>query len=105
MNRRDFVRRMFGLAVTVAAHPFIPLPRTAYQKLAEHASLYGVPYHMSDATAGTWMGITRSETPMWTASYKGPGRPIDKEVMIAIKKMMETAMNDMRNNLDKEYFK
>jgi hypothetical protein len=105
MTRRDFVRKIFKIAVTIAASPYIPLPKTAYGKLAQHASLLGIPYHQSNATTGTWLGITRSETSFWSSKPVGPGRPIDKEVIIAIKKLMETAMEDSQNELNKAYYK
>lgn len=98
MTRRDFAKRMFELAVTIAASPFIPLPKTAYQKLASYNHLYGIPYHQSDASTGTWLGIVRSEVPMWN-SKPLQGRPIDKEVMRAIKKMLDSIEKDKMKEL------
>lgn len=31
---------------------------------------HGIPYHQSDASTGTWMGITRTTTPEFRADYK-----------------------------------
>lgn len=61
MNRRDFMRTMFGTAVTVAVSQIIPV-RTALGKLQEH----GLDYGLNDGTIGTWMGIQRSTHPIWS---------------------------------------
>ena len=60
MNRRDFMRRMFGTAVTVAVGQIIPVPKYAWDKLG-----HGIDWGLNDGTIGTWMGIQRSTHPMW----------------------------------------
>lgn len=43
---------------------YVPHPaQIAFFNQTEPLSLYGVPYHMSNASAGTWLGIVRSTTP------------------------------------------
>lgn len=59
MNRRQFMRTMFGTAVTVAVGQIIPAPKYAWDKL------HGIDWGLNDGTVGTWMGIKRSTEAMW----------------------------------------
>ena len=45
---------------------FIPHPKQVefFNRPIDMDRLYGIPYHESNACAGTWMGIVRSTTPL-----------------------------------------
>jgi hypothetical protein len=59
MKRREFIKSLFVAAVAsqvpVDCSPPPPL------------SLYGIPYHQSNAFSGTWLGIDRSTYPQWSS--------------------------------------
>lgn len=98
------MRRMFGVTVTIAVPNIYPV-RTAYGKLLEHASLYGIPYHVSDSSYGTWLGIKRAEQPFWTSSYVAGTGKIDENMIKLIRKMMDKSVQEMRLELDRNLFK
>jgi hypothetical protein len=79
MNRRTFMRAL--LAVPLA--PFIPIPKRAIDKI------YGIDWGLNDATVGTWMGITRSTTPMFHSWVHKPTGKLDKELIAMIRKLMD----------------
>lgn len=93
MNRRSFITAL--LAVPLA--PLIPYrPKLAIDKL------YGIDWGLNDATVGTWMGITRSTTPMFVSSWVHPpgGAAINRDMIALIRKMMDSAMADNQRLLD-----
>ena len=90
MNRRSFIRTL--IAVPLA--PLIPIPKRAVDKL------YGIDWGLNDATVGTWMGITRSDTPMFRSWVHKPTGKLDKELIAMIRKMMDKAVEDNRRQLD-----
>ncbi len=103
MNRRDFMRRMFGTAVTVAV-PNIFIPKTAYGKL------YGIPEALNDGAYGTWMGIKRASHSTWAARVPVQNGMIRQDLIIAIKKMMDNALEKnweiiLGNDKQMDYFK
>lgn len=76
MERRTFLRLLALGAVATAIDPeellwtpkrnviYVPHPaQIAFFNQEEPLSLYGVPYHQSNAMAGIWMGITRTTEP------------------------------------------
>jgi hypothetical protein len=82
MNRRAF---LYSLVIApFVAKIKIPV-KTAYGKL------FGIPYHETNATSGTWLGFDRSVMPQW--SYKpAADKPISKELIAMIKKLMDDGM-------------
>jgi hypothetical protein len=90
LNRRTFIRAL--IAVPLA--PFIPIPKLAIDKL------YGIDWGLNDATVGTWMGITRSTTPMFRSWIHKPTGKIDKELIALIRKMMDDASNHYQHQID-----
>ena len=93
LNRRTFMRAL--LAVPLAS--LIPYrPKQAIDKL------YGIDWGLNDGTVGTWMGITRSSTPMFVSSWVHPpgGTAISKDMIALIRKMMDKAMDDYQERLD-----
>lgn len=73
MNRRSF----FHLLIASGIVPFIPKPKFAWNKInplwnphpkqieflnqTVPVSLYGIPYHCSNASSGQWLGFNRTE--------------------------------------------
>lgn len=56
MNRREWIKSV--LSAVVASQIPIDLSPASLP-----VSLMGIPYHQSDATTGTWLGIVRSTEP------------------------------------------
>lgn len=54
MNRREFLKSV--LATIITSQVSIDI-----QPLSSPLSLLGIPYHESNGTIGTWMGIERSQ--------------------------------------------
>jgi len=92
MNRRDFMRRMFGLTVTIAVSPNIVAAFNKSLIDATNPSLYGIDYGLNDATIGTWMGLTRSNVAQWNSKVL-KGTPINPDMVKMIKKLMDDAVD------------
>ena len=56
MNRRSFIKSI-GLFIIGSQIPIDIQPSPIFP------TWYGVPYHQSNATTGTWLGISRLEYP------------------------------------------
>lgn len=92
MNRRSFITAL--IAVPLA--PLVPYrPKQAIDKL------YGIDWGLNDATVGTWMGITRSTTPMFRSWVHPPGgAAINRDTIALIRKMMDDAVKDYSRQID-----
>lgn len=69
MNRRDFLRLVasgvVGLELDVDKLLWIPGAKKIFiPSLPIPISLYGIPYHHSDATMGQWLGFQRQVNTM-----------------------------------------
>lgn len=61
MNRRNFIKTLISIPLA-SQLPNIPLSNTI-TRIPEYdnlISLYGIPYHVSNASSGAWLGINRS---------------------------------------------
>jgi hypothetical protein len=70
MNRRIFLRALLAAPVAAICVPKIVPSVQAWKPHKAQLDFMGVPYHQSNASTGTWMGITRAETPEFRADYK-----------------------------------
>ena len=107
MNRREFMRRMFGVAVTIAVPDVRIFPKTALDKLNEFrpglSPLYGLPYHMSDASMASWLGFERASL---YGGAAGGGKSFYNKAMIdLINKIMQKSTVKLSEELDESIFK
>jgi len=70
MNRRGFIRTV----TTVISGKVLGLDGIVGKVITNYrypTSMYGIPYHQSNASMGTWLGITRTTYPqiISTRSY------------------------------------
>jgi len=63
MNRREWLKSV--LSAVVASQ--IPIDLTP---AVNPIHWYGIPYHQSDGTTGTWLGIVRSEYPQFKSTIQ-----------------------------------
>jgi hypothetical protein len=68
MNRRSFIRQLFigGIGTSAAIEHMLSGSQILISSDLP-LSLYGVPYHQSNAHIGTWMGIQRSTYPQFSS--------------------------------------
>src|SRR5262245_49410794 len=106
MNRRDFLKYLLStpLAATVDYEKLLWVPeKKIFTPTLKDISLYGVPYHMCDATTGTWMGIERSEVAQFSSKLPTEsGYPLMIE---RVRKVLEIAVEANRKELDRQVFK
>ena len=88
MNRRAFITTLLAVPLAPLVPKVIPV------------QLHGIDWGLNDATVGTWMGITRSTTPMFRSWVHKPTGKLDKELIAMIRKMMDKAVEDNRRQLD-----
>lgn len=104
MNRREFMRRMFGVAVTIAVPDVRIFPKTALDKLNQFRNpLHGLPYHMSDATTARWLGFERASL---YGGAAGGGKSFYNKAMIdLINKIMQESTVKLSEEVDESLFK
>lgn len=81
INRRNFIRLLLttSIAETIDVEKLLWTPtKTIFipsKKQIEFlnsnvpVNLYGIPYHQYLGTTGTWLGLTRSEVPMFSSQW------------------------------------
>ena len=92
MNRRDFMRRMFGLGVTIAVPALVTDPLSLFfdmEKIdALNPNLYGMDWGVNDGTYGTWNGIRRAPVSQWSSkSAVGPGAQLRADIIELIRRI------------------
>jgi len=83
MNRREFLK---SIVVAIVGSQ---VPIDLSQSIPP-VSLYGIPYHQSNAHIGTWLGIERSTTP-WVWKPTGASGQLTRE---SILKMVDLLQKD-----------
>ena len=82
MNRRDFLRYL--LATPIAAEFDIEKllwvkEKTIFVSSVLPVSLYGIPYHQTNGSIGTWLGFERSLIPEIKSVYIPSSGRLDSE--------------------------
>jgi hypothetical protein len=63
ITRRNFIKSLVLVPTVIAAGRVTMSIHS--EPLPHH--LYGIPYHQTDATIGTWLGIDRSTVPQFSS--------------------------------------
>jgi len=73
MQRRDFLKLLLGTAIAevVDVEKLLWVPKPIITVPALPPTMYGIDWGLNDGTVGTWMGIKRSNFPMWKSTYEG----------------------------------
>lgn len=87
MNRREFMRRMFGTSMTLVI-PSVFIPTVKQYIDATNPSLYGMDWGVNDGTYGTWNGIRRAPVSQWSSkSAVGPGAQLRADIIELIRRI------------------
>lgn len=92
MTRRSFLSSLFRASAAIALSPL--LPAEAFDWKTSPISFEGIPYHRTDATTGTWLGIERATFPWWTSQQGTGSRALTLEVIRAVDRLTTGKKNE-----------
>ena len=74
MNRRTFFKSLGAIFVS----QYVPITLDIQEPLPNW--MYGIPYHQSNGTTGTWLGISRAVVPEFSSKHLD--KFFDRDVLI-----------------------